>query len=224
MTGSLVSVARRWIADPGNPQSISARRRRHRWDELVRRFPDLDSMRVLDLGGTPAFWRTAPRRPAHVTTVNLEPGRTDEPWLRHLVDDACVPTTLGHEQYDLVVSNSLLEHVGGHGRRRLLAEVIQKSAPAHWVQTPYRYFPIEPHWLAPGWQFLPAAGRAAVLSQWPFCHTGRPRNRDDALRIVLETELIGLAELRMLFPRSDVWRERAGGLTKSIVAVRTSAS
>jgi hypothetical protein len=38
---------------------------------------------------------------------------------------------------------------------------------------------------------------------------------------VLGTELLGLAEMRLLFPRSDIWHERADGLPKSSVPVRT---
>jgi hypothetical protein len=186
----------------------------------MRRFPSLPEMRVLDLGGRPAFWRALPHRPAAVTTVNLEPAEADELWIEHVVGDACAFPVTGSLRYDLVVSNSLLEHVGGYEQRRRLAEVVHESAPAHWVQTPYRYFPIEPHWLAPGWQFLPPAGRAAVLCHWPFCHGGRPRDRTSALRIVLTTELVGHAEMGLLFPSSDIWCERVAGLTKSIVAVR----
>jgi hypothetical protein len=212
--------ARRLFTDSSNPRSLSSRARQRRWAELMRRFPSLPEMRVLDLGGTPAFWRTVPHRPAAVTTVNLMPFEVGELWIDHEVEDACKFQVGGSLRYDLVVSNSLLEHVGGHEQRRRLAEVIHESAPVHWVQTPYRYFPIEPHWLAPGWQFLPPAGRAAVLCYWPFCHGGRPRDRASALRIVLTTELIGRAEMRLLFPHSDIWGERVAGLTKSIVAVR----
>ena len=55
--------------------------------------------------------------------------------------------------YDVVFSNSLLEHVGGHAQRAALAREVRSLAPRHWVQTPYRYFPLEPHWLFPGMQF-----------------------------------------------------------------------
>jgi hypothetical protein len=222
MNAMLAARARRLLSDSSNPRSLSSRARHRRWAELMRRFPSLPEMRVLDLGGRPAFWRAVSHRPAAVTTVNLEPAEADEPWIDHVVGDACAHPVTGSLRYDLVVSNSLLEHVGGYEQRRRLAEVIHKSAPAHWVQTPNRYFPIEPHWLAPGWQFLPPAGRAAVLRHWPFCHGGRPRDRTSALRIVLTTELVGRAEMRLLFPGSEIWCERVVGLTKSIVAVRTS--
>ena len=222
MNEMLAARARRLLSDPSNPRSLSSHARHRRWAELMRRFPSLPEMRVLDLGGRPAFWRALPHRPAAVTTVNLEPAEADELWIDHVVGDACEFPVIGSLRYDLVVSNSLLEHVGGYEQRRRLAEVVHESAPAHWVQTPYRYFPIEPHWLAPGWQFLPPAGRAAVLRHWPFCHGGRPRDRTSALRIVLTTELVGRAEMGLLFPGSEIWCERVVGLTKSIVAVRTA--
>lgn len=220
MTVPLTRRIQRAVSDPDNPASLSARARRRRWDTLLARFPDLETMRVLDLGGTPEFWRAAPVRPKAVVTVNVEPAATDEQWIDHVVADACDPGDCADSGHDLVISNSLLEHVGGHERRRMLADVIRRSAPRHWVQTPYRYFPVEPHWLAPGWQFLPPAARAQVLLRWPFSHQ-RPEDLTTALHIVLTTELVSGAEMRLLFPDSEIWRERAGGLTKSMVAIRS---
>ncbi len=37
-----------------------------------------------------------------------------------------------------------------------------------WVQTPYRYFPIEPHWIFPGFQFLPLSARTEISRRWPL--------------------------------------------------------
>jgi hypothetical protein len=79
--------------------------------------------------------------------------------IRCVVADAC---TYDEPTVDLVVSNSLIEHVGGVGPRRQLAETIRGLAPQYWVQTPYRYFPLEPHWMFPGMQFLPLNVRARL--------------------------------------------------------------
>jgi hypothetical protein len=219
-----VSISRRVqraFTNAENPRSFSARARSQRFGELVHRFPDLAQMRVLDLGGVPGFWRRAPVRPASVTTLNLAPATAEEPWLRHIVADACdLQPALGDERFDLVVSNSLIEHVGGHHRRQQLARVIGERADAHWVQTPNRYFPLEPHWMAPGFQFLPLELRAAAVRRWPFKHRATP-DRESALRAVLNIELLTRAELAYLFPESEIWRERVGGYTKSLVAVRT---
>ncbi|MFZ2116226.1 MAG: class I SAM-dependent methyltransferase [Pseudonocardiaceae bacterium] len=168
MKEMLAARARRLLAHSSDPRSLASCARHRRGAELTRRFPSLPEMRGLDLGGTPAFWRAVPHRPAAVTTVNLEPSDADELWIDHVVGDACEFHVVGSPRYDLVVSNSLLEHVGGHEQRRRLAEAVHDSAPAHWVQTPYRYFPIEPRWLAPGWQFLPPAAQATILCHWPF--------------------------------------------------------
>ncbi|QUQ66354.1 class I SAM-dependent methyltransferase [Kutzneria sp. CA-103260] len=217
-----MSVARRiqqQLTNPNNPRSLSARARAKRWDELMRRFPSLAEMRVLDLGGLPDFWRKSAVRPAHVTTVNLSSADADEPWLNHIVGDACEPAGLAGTEFDLVVSNSLLEHVGGYARRRQLADVIHSYAKRHWVQTPYRYFPIEPHWAFPGLQFLPVSARAAAIRVWPLGHA-KAEGWAASADAVLATELLSLTEMRLLFPDSDIWHEKAAGLTKSLVAIR----
>ncbi len=169
-------------------------------------------------------WRRAPIRPASVTVLNLyEPGVSNEPWLRPILGDACLARqdlarSSALTSYDLVFSNSLLEHVGGHAKRIALSSEVHALAPRHWVQTPYRYFPIEPHWLFPGFQFLPIAARTTVAAKWPLAHT-LPTCREDAMSAVQWTELVGIAELRAYFPDSVIHREKAGGVIKSLMAV-----
>lgn len=221
MLSGFVDKIHHRLADPHEPRSLSSSRRAKRFAELVRRFPDLAQMRVLDLGGTPDFWRSAPVQPAYVTTMNLDTWTADEPWLDHVTADACDVSSLDRcaGDYDLVVSNSLIEHVGGFLKRQELAHVVEKAAPSHWVQTPDRYFPIEPHFVGPGFQFLPVRARAELVRRWPIAHE-RVHTSEEALAQVLTIELISSAELAHLFPGSTIWHERLAGLSKSIVAVR----
>jgi hypothetical protein len=205
--------------DRSNPRSLSARARGRRWAEFMRRFPAFADMKVLDLGGTPEFWQRAPLRPAAVTIVNLLDETVDESWITTLHGDACDAGWLT-ETFDVVISNSLLEHVGGVARRRQLADVVHAAAPRWWMQTPYRYFPVEPHWMCPGFQFLPLPAKVALTRRWPLGHRHEP-DPQLAYELATEVELITITELRHLFPEGGIWRERMGGLVKSITAVRT---
>lgn len=208
-----------------SPTSLGAQARRRRWDVFAALFPDLEQLRVVDLGGTVEWWRRAPIRPREVVVINLyEPGDSDTPGLRPVHGDACQARSALDESgvdaaFDLVFSNSLLEHVGGHVNRVALAREVRALAPRHWVQTPYRYFPVEPHWVFPMMQFLPVAMRTRVARDWPLSHTPSATSAE-ALEEVQWTELIGVTELRGYFPESKVVTERMAGLVKSIVAVK----
>lgn len=209
-----------------SPTSLGAAARRRRWEIFTELFPGFTEMRVVDLGGTVESWRRAPVRPREVVVVNLfEPGTSDDASIVPVTGDACAARQALRSAgvaggFDLAFSNSLVEHVGGHSQRAALAEEIRALAPRHWVQTPYRYFPVEPHWLFPFMQFLPMTARARVATTWPLVHT-LPETREEAMTDVQWTELIGIAELRSYFPDSRVVHEKLGGLTKSIIAVRT---
>lgn len=212
-----------------SPTSAGARARARRWNVVTGHFPELADMRVLDLGGTVETWQRAPVRPAHVTVVNLfEPGQSADEWITPIVGDACSASTAvadcdGPARFDLVFSNSLIEHVGGHAKRAELAAQVRSLAPYHWVQTPYRYFPVEPHWLFPLMQFMPVPAKLRVATAWPLVHS-RPPSREAALNEILWTELVSLTEMRMYFPESQIVNERFAGLTKSISAVRSPSA
>jgi hypothetical protein len=177
-------------------------------------------MRVLDLGGTPESWRLAPVQPKSVVTVNMQPLESPSPHITAVQGDACdLPKSVAAERFDLVFSNSLLEHVGGHVQRQRLADNIHSLADRHWVQTPYRYFPVEPHWLFPGIQWLPYEARVQVSLHWNRGHI-RTHSRQAAQDQVDEIDLVGISQMRRYFPSSVIWYERFAGLVKSLVAIK----
>jgi hypothetical protein len=208
--------------DPSRPDSLSTRYRRRRWKRLAERFPDLDEMRVLDIGGTLNSWRLAPTRPKQLVLLNLSFERYQEDdRVVTMVGDACdPPVALSTEHFDLIYSNSVIEHVGGHWRRERFADTVHRFAEHHWIQTPYRYFPIEPHWLFPFFQHLSVRAKAEVTARWRAGSYARVGSVAEAIPHALEIELIDVTTMSHYFPRSTIVREKAAGLTKSLVAVR----
>jgi hypothetical protein len=206
----------------GESGSVGGRLRQERARWLAETFPDLTEMSVIDLGGRILTWQRAPVRPKHVHVVNVQPSEDDIPeWAEFDLGDACaLPAHVAGRHYDLVFSNSLIEHVGGHQRRERFADTVHQLSGAYWVQTPYRYFPIEPHWMAPGAQFLPVAVRAQVVRRWPLSYR-RGQPREAALRTALSIELLDRAQLRYYFPDSLIRTEMVFGIPKSLIACRT---
>lgn len=203
--------------------SLAGRARARRWNVFLGIFPDLERLKVVDLGGTPQFWSASPIRPRSLTVVNLTSSSSPAPdWVEVVTGDACKAAELGlQNDYDLVFSNSTIEHVGGHDRCLAFAKTVKTLGSRHWIQTPYRYFPIEPHFVFPGLQFLPIALRQHVAARWPLSYTkAMGGNLGDPLDAVLWTELLSRTHMKYYFPESEIVSERFAGLTKSLIAVR----
>jgi hypothetical protein len=186
---------------------------------LVERFPNFSQMNIVDLGGDTRLWRAAAVRPEHVTIVDIASWALGQPesWMTVVQGDACDARTISG-QFDMVFSNSVIEHVGGPRFRRGFAETVDRLSDHHWVQTPYRYFPLEPHLLFPGFQFLPPAAKVNISQRWPLSHMAG-RQDVDHVKYVMDHDLLTITEIRSLFPGSDLLRERAGGLVKSLIVV-----
>ncbi|MCZ9337441.1 class I SAM-dependent methyltransferase, partial [Streptomyces sp. TRM76130] len=135
------ALRNRFVDAPG---SLGERLRAARWERFRRCFPGIEDMRVVDLGGTAEMWLRAPLRAQHVHLINLEEHPAGLPdWITaevaDVTDEAVAAALSAHGGYDLVFSNSVIEHVGGHGQRRRFAAAVESLAPRHWIQTPYRY-------------------------------------------------------------------------------------
>lgn len=211
------------IADTTMSRSLAGRARTRRWSLFANYFPQLKSMTVLDLGGTPSTWAHLADHPAAVVTVNKDAQpHTSLAWLTTVVGDACaLPREISGRRFDIVYSNSVIEHVGGYYQRCQFSESVHKAATTHWIQTPYRYFPVEPHWLFPFFQFLTPWARASIARRWRLAHEYDPhRPSDETVARVLSVELLSKYEFQHLFGHSRIIFERFAGLPKSMIAVR----
>lgn len=183
---------------------------------------------VLDVGGREAYWRLFPEEflrnhNVSITILNLpceQIGR-DGDLFTYEVGDACDLAHYPDNSFDIVHSNSVIEHVGGWEKIKSFAHEVRRLAPNTFVQTPHFWFPIEPHFIKFAHHWLPKPLRLSAWLKFNMGARGRAGNLDDAMRnIDNEPYLLDLRMFRFLFPECRIIRERFCLLTKSMVAFR----
>ena len=120
-------------------------------------------------------------------------------------------------EFDVVFSNSVIEHVGGFKEQMQMAAEIRRVGKRYFVQTPNRYFPIEPHFLVPFFQFLPERAQVFLVSHHSLGWYDRIRDYQAAVEVVRGIRLLNKQELKRLFPEAHLQKERFCGLTKSFI-------
>jgi hypothetical protein len=161
---------------------------------------------------------------AKITLLNLAfADQPAVPGTSYVTGDARDMSMFGDAEFDICFSNSAIEHLGSYRDQFRMAQEVRRVARGYYVQTPNLYFPLEPHFLVPGWQFIPSEWRARILCQRDLGWIKRVESLDEARVIVKSIRLLGLRELRSLFPDAGILRERVGPLTKSLIAWRPVA-
>ncbi len=212
----------RRLVDSRDPGSYANRLRERRFGLLRSLLGQVrPPVRILDVGGTPTFWqirgKDIPGDP-RVTVLNLEPLTSDDPDIETVVGNACDMSGFADGAFDVVFSNAVIEHVETLENQRRMAAEIQRVGHRYFVQTPNKYFPLEPHFLVPGFQFLPIGLRAWLLRRmalgW-YARTADPAEAEAKVRMI---RLMTEREFRSVFPDARIYREKVFGLTKSFVA------
>ncbi len=190
---------------------------------FARAFEITSETRILDVGGTPFNWSFLDVRP-RVAIVNMPRAREafDERFTCVFADGRQLPFRDG--SFDIVFSNSVIEHVGGGESQKRFADEIARVGRAYWVQTPNRRFPVEPHLLTPFLHSLPASWQRRVARKftvWALIERPSPDRWEFYIEHYLrDIRLVDARDLHRLFPGARIVRERLGGLTKSLIAVR----
>lgn len=218
----------RSLADAGATGSFSNSRRTRRFEAFTRILQGvLDQgrrpVRILDMGGTNSFWEQrglVGRGDVRVVLVNLEAEPRVHENIEPRAGDATNLSELGDDSFDVVFSNSVIEHLETFDRQAAMAAEVRRLAPIYWVQTPNFWFPVEPHFLTPAWHWLPVDLRVAMLRRRRWGWRGPCPDPDQARTLVREVRLMRSPELRRLFPDATLEAERIGPLVKSFVAVR----
>lgn len=216
------------LKDTSNPNSLASHMRRKRSKHVIQMIEqihrDKGRCHIIDLGGEPPYWRmfdreTLERLGVHITLVNPMALEVDDPMFTAVEGDACdLSATFADGSFDLVHSNSVIEHVGAWGDMERFAREARRLAPAYYIQTPNFGFPIEPHFSAPFFHWRSEQARARALLRM------RPHYGDDlghAMRDIQSAKLLDRGQFHYLFPDCEIRPEKFFGLTKSLIGIRT---
>ena len=176
-------------------------------------------IKILDLGGRPDFWQDSTflalsDTDIDITFLNIEP--VYHPDYKCLIGDARDLARFDDDEFDVVFSNSVIEHLGDYKEQRKMAQEIQRVGQRYFVQTPNRYFPIEPHFLFPFFQFLPIKIKVWLLTH--FNMGWYPKmSQEEARDLAVNTQLLSRQQFLALFPQANLYEEKVVGLTKSFI-------
>jgi hypothetical protein len=212
-------------------QSYFRKRRNRRLsgfiDQLARRLNR--PLRILDVGGRPVFWETVDTDNIDkITVINIETvdlsGKPTRFPMEALHADALDLTDFAGGKFDLVVSNSVIEHLGTWKNIKLCARELRSVADCGYVQTPSVWFPIEQHFMIPFFHWLPNQVRAILLPHLPRAGYEDVNSIDSARDSLEVINLLTGREMAFLFPDAHIDREKLLLLTKSYVAIWDAAA
>lgn len=175
--------------------------------------------RVLDIGGTPYFWHLAAELGfplPKLTLLNLALQSTPA-----VVADAC-HLPFQNQSFDAIFCNSVIEHVGSREAQQRMADEIRRVAPAYFVQTPSRLFPVETHFVTVFLHWFPKRVQKRWMRRLSLAGTEGRLSQADLEPFLDNLVLLNAPELQSLFPGARITVERFLGLEKSLIASNVS--
>jgi 2-polyprenyl-3-methyl-5-hydroxy-6-metoxy-1,4-benzoquinol methylase len=180
---------------------VSQRVRRKKWRLYQQVFPPRPGERVLDVGvsqyadaANENYFLHAYPAPEQVTAVgvdDLSGLQDDYPGVTFLqADGRQLP--FADEQFDVVHSNAVIEHVGPLEEQRRFAAELMRVGKAGFVTTPNKWFPFDTH------------------TRRPFLHWFR---QDEGVWLLTRRQM------QQLFPHGDVRVQRIIGWPVTITVI-----
>ncbi len=176
-------------------------------------------VRILDVGGTEQFWSKLEfsEQDVHISCVNLFPFEPTRPDITSIQGDATNMPQFDDNSFDIVFSNSVIEHVSTFENQMKMANEIRRIGKRYFVQTPNRYFPMEPHFMRIYWQFIPVPIRVKLLMKGDVGFIKKCDTREQALREIQEIRLMTRSEFQKCFPEGTLIDEKFKFLIKSFM-------
>ncbi len=215
--------------NPSTKNSINQKFRQKRFrffTTLLNKIKSPQPIKVLDIGGTETYWERMNylgENNIHVTLLNLELVEPKNSNFKSVKGTACDLSEFKDKEFDVVFSNSVIEHLFSKENQKKMADEAIRVGKYYYIQTPNFYFPLEPHWLFPFFQFLPFSLRVFLTRHLNLGHYKKTIDKNRAIERVSEVRLLTQTEMKKLFPDGKIYREVFLGLTKSITMYRFPA-
>lgn len=217
-----------------DPKSSASRFRRRRFEFIkkliIPMLEEKETLRIIDIGGRRDYWNLL--EPEHARRlsivilnneeIELGVGAREDDALdvTYALGDACNMAQFETGSFDLAHSNSVIEHVGSLQNMARMADEVRRVGRAYYIQTPYLWFPIEPHYGVPLFHWLPKAARASIGWRRKIGYRAKAQKYRTAMALADHTELVDMTLMRELFPDGELHKERFLGLVKSLVVTR----
>jgi ubiquinone/menaquinone biosynthesis C-methylase UbiE len=219
---------KRFFLNSDNPLSIGNNFRKKRMQFFESQIKDLPKpVKIIDIGGCKKFWINYgydKRDDVEITIVNID---TNEKLvankLKFIVADATNLYNFTENEFDVAFSNSVIEHLYNKKNQISMAKEAMRVGKYFFVQTPNKYFFIEPHYVLPFFQFLPKALQLFILTKTKLSRL-KKWDRVYAKAYIDEIKLLSKNEIRELFPEADIYCEKIFFLTKSYIAHNLSVT
>lgn len=195
-----------------------------RLEKFCQIFPDLPQLSVLDVGGSPVIWDLLKQEfdisPKQVILLNTEERELYGDYECCLGDARQLP--YADNSFDLVFSNSVIEHVGNAEDQLRFAKECERVGKEIYIQTPNRWFPIEPHIFAffIHWLPKPIYKKLSFLSILSISNIFNITEEIKASEWIDDIDLLSKKQLHQLFPNQHIYVERAFGLVKSYIVAK----
>lgn len=221
-TGDMSNLRKK--LNPHDPHSLSDKFRKKRFRYFLELIKDISlPVKILDVGGTQSFWEqmnfTSPDE-VSITILNNETVNVTLPNFKFVKGNATDLYKSDNLEFDVIFSNSVIEHLGSFRNQKKMAEAIIRLGKKYFVQTPNYYFPFEPHFLFPFFQFLPYKIKVFLLMNLNLGWYRKQENKTDAETIINSINLLTRKQLKELFPSSKIIKEKILLLTKSHIVIK----
>lgn len=209
------------FADHKKPNTLAAKYRMKRFAHFLNLVRSLEGpITILDVGGTMNFWNRVAALPPNIHKIillNQFSQQISRPDFLSIIGDARDMNQFSDKEFDIVFSNSVIEHLGTLEEQRKMADEVRRVGKRYFVQTPNKYFPIEPHFLVPLFQFFPLKMKTWLIQHFDLGWRKKAPDYNSAIKIANEIRLLSMKELINLFPEGQLIEERFLGLIKSFI-------
>lgn len=212
------------LADNAKQGSLADRLRQKRFRIFLSLIQDLPRpLKIIDLGGTGHFWERMGfigKPGITITLLNLKLPTINHLGFTAVLGDARDLKQFGDQEFDIAFSNSVIEHVGTFEDQKKMAGEMLRVAKKMFLQTPNHYFPLDPHFLFPFFQFFPLWLQVKLLANFNLGWYNKVPDREKAHKICRSIRLLKKSELKRLFPGATFHEEKFFGLVKSFIVLK----
>lgn len=211
-------------------RSAAAGRRAKRFLDFIHKLPR--PVRVIDLGGSAEMWaRWGVTKADRLLITLVNNHHIDKSHLGERVPgnfiserqmDVMELSKGDLASYDVVFSNSMLEHLSSEEEQIRLAASIADCGQPYFVQVPNKHCIVDPHFphpLAPFFAAWPRPLQVRMLTLHRLSGGNRCASPEEAMRRLHYYTPLNRHRLRQLFPGATIAIERTFGLPLSLVAM-----